>query len=747
MDYRSLLNERQYEAVSSRAQYARVVAGAGSGKTRVLTYRISYLISEMNVDPNKIVAIAFTNKVAAEMKERALKLLNGVGTGVTVSTFHSWCARFLRKEIDVLNFPINFTIMDEEDTETLIKDIGVELGYKRNDDVVKIAINYIGSYKCKGKYPEDILLDKESPEKIRVANKIFHIYEDRKDKMFSLDFDDLLLRTIQILEEFPDIRAKWQSRIDHILIDEFQDTNDVQFKLVKLLMDNKTNLYVVGDPDQTIYTWRGANQNIILNFNKTFPLAETLILDRNYRSTKTILNHANKLIAHNKKRVPKNLYTEFDDGEPVKVECSRKRDDEAFYVANEIENIIRKYPNTTYRNIAILYRAAYLTLPFETEFMRRQIPYQIYGGIKFFQRKEIKDVLAYFRLIYNPKDDLSFERIVNIPRRGIGDMAMDTLKAEKEAKNLSYLEYIDSIEEFETELKAKNIMALVAMSNKLKVTRKKLDEDLEAYPKILEDFVREIGYYEYLTNDEETAEERLQNVKSLFDNIIDFLRNNPESSFETYLENASLQTSQDEIRDGNYISLMTIHVAKGLEFDHVFVVSMIDGVFPSERTIIESGDDGLEEERRLAYVAFTRAKKRLYVSTNSSYSFVLQQESQVSRFIEESGLKMVNKGLYKPKPKSLYSEFGFYADEEPETKVSQLYEEPPKPTDNGIRDWKVGDIAIHEVFGRGKVVSIIDGTILQIDFETHGRKSILGSHPKVKKEEKGAIAWHYKKLN
>lgn len=739
MDYRSLLNERQFEAVSTHAQYARVVAGAGSGKTRVLTYRISYLISEMNVDPNQIVAIAFTNKVASEMKERALKLLNGVGSGITVSTFHSWCARFLRKEIDVLDFPVNFTIMDEEDTETLIKDIAVELGYKRNDDVVKIAINYIASEKCKGHYPEDILLDKDSIEKIKVANKIFHIYEDRKDKMFSLDFDDLLLRTIQILEEFPNIRAKWQGRISHILIDEFQDVNDVQFKLVKLLMKDSTNLYVVGDPDQTIYTWRGANQNIILNFNKTFPLAETLILDRNYRSTKTILNHANKLIAHNKKRVPKDLYTDSDKGDPVKVEISRKRDDEAFYVANEIENIVRKYPGTTYRDIVVLYRAAYLTLPFENEFMRRQIPYQIYGGIKFFQRKEIKDVLAYFRLIYNKKDDLSFERIINTPRRGIGDSTLDILKAEKEAAGLSYIEYLENIEKYETEVKAKNILSLVVVVNKLNETKKKLEENLEAYPKILEDFVRDIGYYEFLTTDEETAEERLQNVKSLFDNIIDFLRNNPDSSFETYLENASLQTSQDEIKDGNFVSLMTIHVAKGLEFDHVFVVSMIDGVFPSQRTMDDAGDDGLEEERRLAYVAFTRAKKHLYISTNASYSFVLQRESQISRFIEEAELIIPRKEIYKPRLQT-YADLGFFSDNPSSNNISQLYEEPEAPTENGIRDWKVGDIAIHDVFGRGTVVSIIDGTILQVDFEQHGKKSILASHPKIHKEEKGATA-------
>ena len=739
MDYSTLLNDKQLAAVSTKAQYARVIAGAGSGKTRVLTYRISYLISEMGVDPSKIVAIAFTNKVAAEMKERALKLLGGVGKGLTVSTFHSWCAKFLRKEIDVLGFPNNFTIMDDEDTESLIKNIGVELGYKKNDDMVKYAIGFIGANKCKGRYPENVLLDQHSPERAKKALQFFHIYEERKDKMLSLDFDDLLLRTIQILSEFPEIRDKWQHRIDHILIDEFQDTNDVQFKLVTLLMKDSTNLYVVGDPDQTIYTWRGANQNIILNFNKTFPLAQTLILDRNYRSTGEILDHANKLIAHNKKRVPKDLYTEAEQGDPIKVENSRKRDDEAFYVANEIENIIRKYPDTSYRNIAILYRAAYLTLPFENEFMRRKIPYQIFGGIKFFQRKEIKDVLAYFRLIYNHEDDLSFERIVNVPRRGIGDSTMDELKAEKEAQGLSYFNYLDQIENFETNIKPKNIMSLTALIHSIKETKSKLDEGLEAYPKILEDFIRELGYFEYLSSDDETAEERLQNVKSLFDDIVDFLRNNPESNFETYLENASLQTSQDEIKNGDYVSMMTIHVAKGLEFDHVFVVSMIDGVFPSRRTEDESGEDGLEEERRLAYVAFTRAKKHLYITTNSAYSFVLQQESTVSRFIKEAGLEIKSKRLYQPRPRPAFSDFGYFPDEPHQPFYSQV-QEPPKPTDNGIRDWKPGDVAIHEVFGRGVVVSVIDGTILQIDFDTHGRKSILASHPKIRKEEKGATA-------
>lgn len=735
MDYASLLNENQLKAVSTTSQYARVIAGAGSGKTRVLTYRISYLISEFGVDPSSIVAIAFTNKVAAEMKERALSLLHGLGSGLSVSTFHSYCAKFLRKEIDVLGFPNNFTIIDEDDQTKMIKDLATDAGYKKNDDIVKHTLAFIAYYKCKGLYPDNIVLDRFASDSDKKALQFFLKYEERKDQMYSLDFDDLLLRTIQILKEFPEVREKWQKRITNILIDEFQDTNNVQYELVKLLMRRETSLYVVGDPDQTIYTWRGANQKIILDFNKDFPLAETIILDRNYRSTKSILDAANLLISHNKKRVPKDLYTLSNPGEPVVTNVSFSRDLEAKYVADQIENLRLSNPNIKYSDIAVLYRAAYVTLPFENEFMRRRIPYQIYGGVKFFQRKEVKDVLAYFRLIYNHKDDISFERIVNVPRRGIGDSTMDILKAEKEAANLSYFEYINRIEEFSTQIKAKHIMSLTVLVNKILETKKQLDADLEAYPKILEDFVRDLGYFEYLASDDETAEEKLGNVKMLLSNIVDYLKNNPESNFEEYLQNATLQTSQDEIKDGDYVALMTVHVAKGLEFDYVFVVSMVEGIFPSQRTMDESGHDGEEEERRLCYVAFTRAKKKLYASYNSSYSFVLQSQSIQSRFFNEAGLKFPKKDRYTPtRGKSFFDLIdgdGYYPDEP---------KEQPKFNISSTPDWRVGDIVIHDVFGRGVVVSVIDDTILEIDFDNHGRKSILASHPKVHKEEKGGQA-------
>ena len=744
MDYQSLLNEHQYAAVTTDSQYVRVVAGAGSGKTRVLTYRLAYLVGEKNVEPFSIVAIAFTNKVANEMKVRALSLLGRNYAGLQVSTFHSFCAKFLRREIDVLGFPVNFTIFDDDDTETLIKNIAVENGFKKNDDITKFTIGYIGFYKCKGYYPEDIVLDNYASEKEKTALKFFHIYEQRKNEMFALDFDDLLLKTIHILKEYPHIQDKWQKRISNILVDEFQDTNDVQYELIKLLMNEDTALYVVGDPDQTIYTWRGANQNIILQFNKNFPCAETIILDRNYRSTKTILDTANKLISNNKKRIPKDLYTENNVGESIAVKQTRSREEEAKYVVDQIEQL--HLNGVDYKDIALLYRSAYVTLPFENELMRRRIPYQILGGLKFFQRKEVKDVLAYFRLIYNFKDDVSFERIINVPRRGLGDKTIDVLKNEREYHGLSYIEYIQDIDKYDTELKPKNVIALSVLVGQIVKTKARLNENLEAYSKILEDFIRDIGYYEYLQEDDDTAEERLGNVKALFENVMAFEKEYPESSFDEYLQNAALQTSQDEMRDEDQIKMMTIHVAKGLEFDYVFVIAMNEGTFPSMKTIDEVGHDGLEEERRVCYVAFTRAKRKLFVTFNKGYSFIIENYGMPSRFIKESGLEIPFEPYNTSKGSSLFgkikssSSFGFYEDEPAyDDFVKSIVDGDDKPKKNDVDSWSVGDIAIHDTFGRGVVTKVIDA-IIEVEFEQHGKKSILGNHPKVHKEEKGAKA-------
>lgn len=725
MDYRTLLNEQQYKAVSTDSQYVRVVAGAGSGKTRTLTYRISYLIGEKGFRPSSILAITFTNKAASEMKQRAISLVPQAKTTLSISTFHSFCARFLRQEIDLLGFSNDFQIIDDDDQLQMIKDIAVANGFKKKDPIVKYALNFISHQKCIGNYPEDVSLNSHCLDEDKTSLKFYSIYEDQKDLMGKLDFDDLLLKTIQVLSSSKSTRDKWRSKYSNILIDEFQDTNDIQFKLVKLLMGEHTNLYVVGDPDQTIYTWRGANQNIILQFESTFRNAETIILNENYRSTQNILNAANKLISFNKKRVPKDLFTSNIKGDKVEFVSSISREAEARNVAHKIEIYSRLDPNFSYKDVAILYRAAYLTLPIEKEFMQRRLPYVIYGGIKFFQRKEIKDILAYFNLIYNKKDDLSFKRIINVPKRDIGEKTISVLEAEKQQAGLSFFEYIEHIKEFDTELRTKNILALTNLINAIKDVKNKLNDNLEAYPSVLQKFIEDIGYYDYLKNDED-GEDRIDNVQTLFDDILTYVKNNPDSTFQSYLENAMLQTSQDEIKDGDFISLMTVHVAKGLEFKYVFVIGLNQGVFPSDRTTIESGEDGLEEERRLCYVAFTRAKQKLHVSCNRSYSYVLGCEGIQSQFVKESGISTQERP-YVNSNQSILNNFSSTI--KPASKQTTKQEAVTKSQQtNGITDWKVGDLVNHEKFGKGVVIEVVDQTIVKINFDKEGVKSILSSH-------------------
>jgi len=735
MEYRDLLNERQYEAVSTDSRYVRVVAGAGSGKTRVLTYRIAYLIDKLRVYPENILAFAFTNKAAGEMKERAIKIVPHASEHLHLSTFHSFCARFLRSEIGVLSFPSNFTIFDEDDQEKLVKNCAVELNYQKKDAIVKLALSYIASNKCDGRYPEDVILRDDAFPEQKECLKLFHLYEERKSQQMALDFDDLLLKTIEILRDYAEVREKWTKRFSHILIDEFQDTNDVQYKLVKLFMTPSTSLYVVGDPDQTIYTWRGANQDIILNFDKDFPSAETIIIDRNYRSTQTILDTANRLIDKNRLRVKKNLYTKNDGGESVATERAFTREAEAMWVVREIAKLKRKTIDFSYKRVAILYRSSYITLPFEKELEREKIPFQIFGGTKFFQRREVKDVIAYFRLLYNPMDDISFERIINIPRRAIGEGTLSTLKEEARHADKSLFNYIRDIESFDSELRSKHITALKDMVSSLESAKKRLDEKLEAYPSILNQLVIELGYYEYLAKDEE-ADDRLGNVKMLFDDILIYAKRNPDLPFEQYLEYATLSTSQDDIDDGNYVSLMTVHVAKGLEFDYVFVISLNEGVFPNYRAVEDTAFHGLEEERRLCYVAFTRAKKRLFVSCNTAFSYVLESRGIPSRFFKEAGLELPREQgyeVYRP----TRPETSFFDDGDGD---GGFFVPPPQPAssrrDNDVGQWFVGDIAVHEKFGEGIVTRIIDDTIVEIDFNEYGRKSILAKHFMLSRKER-----------
>ena len=742
-DFISSLNDRQLEAVETDSQYTRVVAGAGSGKTRVLTYRIAYLLSQLRVRPWKILAITFTNKVANEMKTRVIKIVPEAERDLTIKTFHSFAAYFLRQEIEVINYPSNFTILDEEDQLKIIKDIAAENGYKKSDPIVKKTINYIGANKLKERYPGDIKIEHERFEDEKVCLEFYEQYESIKDRQYALDFDDLLLRTNQILSSYPAVRAKWQSRYDHILIDEFQDTNDTEDKMVRLLLKPTSSLYVVGDPDQTIYTWRGANQGIILDLDKRFNDVRTIVLDRNYRSTQTILDSANKLIAHNKMRVPKNLYTENNKGHGIVVRCADSALGEAEYVAREIK-VLREVQHYKYSDIVVLYRSNYVTLEFEKAFMAKQIPYVIYGGMKFYQRAEIKDVLAYFRLINNIKDDISFERIINTPRRGIGDTAVQKIKKSALEHDLSIYEYV--CEEYALEeCPPKAIKSLRALIARISQTRDEINKDEETFSKLLEDLIRDIGYYDYLLLDED-GEDRLQNVKSLFEDIRHYLKSNPESTFAEYLQNIALVSAQDDIVEGEHITLMTVHTAKGLEYPVVFVVKLNQGVFPSNRALEEGGFAAIEEERRLAYVAMTRAKERLYLTYSHGYSYVVRSELSESMFIAESGNSL---SYNRPTSRSSYRDdrpkYGYNYSSFSQNKNSEeiIFDDIPTKEEtfsqevtNGVDDWKVGDICIHQKFGKGVVVSLDGDGIIVVKFETEGEKTLLGNHKMISKGNK-----------
>ena len=735
MSYLNELNERQYDAVTTPSQHVRVVAGAGSGKTKVLTYRIAYLIKEMDVCPWNILSFTFTNKAANEMKKRTINIVPEASGHLIIKTFHSFAAMFLRREISVLGYPSNFTILDEEDTTKLIKDIAADLGFKRTDPVVKKAASYISSKKLEEKYPEDITIKHETFPDEKTCLKIYETYEMQKIKMLALDFDDLLLKTNDILENYPLIREKWQSRIDHILIDEFQDTNNVEYRMISFLRKQSCSLYVVGDPDQTIYTWRGANQDIILSLQKKFPRMETIVLDRNYRSTQNILDAANSLIAYNKMRVPKNLYTENNKGKEVIIKSCGSSREEANYIARTIKQL-HEVNGRPFSEFALLYRSSYVTQEFEQAFAQYRIPYRIYGGMKFYQRREIKDLIAYFRIISNPKDDISFERIINVPKRNIGDTTLNRYKSEANEANMSIYEYIRSIKPEDSEAPKKATITLQNLIYKIDNARNDINDEKEIFTKILEDLIFDIGYREYLLK-EEDGDDRVDNVNALFEDIKHFLKANPEAKFEEYLQNISLISAQDEVdSDGDMVTLMTVHTAKGLEFPTVFIVRLNETVFPNARALTESGYAGLEEERRLCYVAMTRAKRELYLSFSNDYSYVVGGILTPSQFIKQAGLTVPAKqqsggyGGYTPTPRTVKSifddgpNFGFESDVPRKQDFSKA--------SNGIA-WKVGDICVHRRFGRGVIIKVDGGGIVTVDFDTEGVKELMGNHPSLSK--------------
>lgn len=712
MNLDELLNPKQKEAAMYLDSHLRIIAGAGSGKTRVLTYRIAYLIEEVGIEPRHILAITFTNKAANEMKERVVNLLGDYASGALLCTIHSLCVRILRQNIRVLNYPSTFVIMDEEDQKSLLKKIFKEKQIDPKSISVKSCIHFISSCKMARVSPDRaIQLSNHSLSEQKKA-AVYLAYEKYKEDHFMLDFDDLLLKTLEIFENYPEILDKWQRQFQFIHVDEFQDVGEVDYQLIKYL-SGQSVLCVVGDPDQTIYSFRGSDIQYIMNFDKDFKDVKTVILNQNYRSTKTILDISNNLIRKNKNRLEKDLFTELKEGPTVIHYSGVDEESEANFVCDTIEDIIHKVEGVNYHDFAILYRANYLSRTFEQKLIQRQIDYKIFGGLKFFNRKEVKDALSYIRLMIN-HDDLSFERIINVPARGVGKKTLEKIQLKATEYGMSDYEalclYGDDIG-LSSKVK-KQLFEFVSCIEKAK-------SSFASLPDVFERLLSDVGYFDMLRNDQD--ENRIQNIMELKNSIASYIKTHPDTpTFESYLQDIALYTSQDDIFDDEYVSLMSIHMAKGLEFNYVFVVGLSEDVFPSFRSISEGGEDGLEEERRLAYVAFTRAKKRLYLTDSQGFNFMTNSTKISSRFVDEIGSQHVEHigSPSKFKTKDYVS-------------LSPSIEE--MIGDNEVTDWKQGDYVEHDVFGKGVIVKV-NGNTLDIAFSMpHGVKTLMAHHKALRK--------------
>ena len=705
----SELNENQKQAVIDDAKHLRIVAGAGSGKTRVLTMRIVYLIEKMGVSPKNILAITFTNKAAKEMKKRIIEMLGDAGSGCSISTIHSLCMRILAEDIEALNYPRNFTVIDGDDQKQILKEAYKLLDLDKKDYPYGSMLDYIANNKYERIDANKATTYAYGDLKLINKAKVYEYYQNRLAQVYGLDFDDLILWTTKLFDMFPEKREKWSKKYKYIHVDEFQDIDKEQYKLIKQLSSYHDNVYVVGDPDQTIYTWRGADVNIIVNFDKDFKDTKTIILNENYRSTNNILSGANSVIKYNKARVDKELFSKNGFGEKIKHKTLTSEYQEALYVANEV--LVLQSKGINIKDMAVLYRSNYLSRDIEKVLIENHIPYVIYGGIRFYERMEVKDILSYLRLIVTG-DDLAFQRVINQPKRGIGQKTIDGIF------EIAQREHITMYEVIKRGLypkQQKTFESFVKMVEKWR--QDVLTEELEI---VLQEVLDDSGYRTMLEKDNET--ERLENVKSLIDDIKEYSEDYPGSTLQDYLSMIALYTDKASENIEESLNLMTIHSAKGLEFEVVFVIGMSEGIFPSERTLLE-GTKGLEEERRLAYVAYTRAKKLLYLLETNSFSFVINGAKSPSRFINEIDEEYIEHLDVKKKVVS-----SIFDDDEiiPKERVNEEYK--PKEV------YKNGDLVIHSVFGEGIVISLEDG-VLSVAFKHPiGVKKIKADHPSIRKK-------------
>lgn len=729
------LNPAQREAVEKTDGPVLILAGAGSGKTRVLTTRIGHLIEDKGVQPANILAITFTNKAANEMRERVEETLESDASDMWISTFHSCCVRILRKDINRIGYNRSFVIYDSADQVTLVKDCLKELNL--NDKVFepKMIISTISGAKDKLYDPKQFKAMHMNDNRMSKIADVYALYQDRLKRNSALDFDDLIFKTVELLKSDKEVLDYYRNRFKYIMVDEYQDTSKAQYELIKILAKEHQNICVVGDDDQSIYGWRGADIRNILEFEKDYDDVHVVKLEQNYRSTQIILDAANTVISNNIERKRKRLWSEKKDGELIKIQVAQDEIEESDFVADMIAKISREQ-NRSYKDFAVLYRANAQSRSVEDALNRSQIPYNIYGGTKFYERKEIKDLIAYLRVIQNPQDDISIKRIINVPRRGIGLRTIEKIEDRASLKQESiYSVLIDIETNSEISTKARNSISEFVdnVIGTLRTMR-------EVYPvsKLIEKVIESIDYYGYIDElykgDKEEAEERKDNVKEFISVAMEFEQNSEEKDLETFLTGVALTSESSEEEEIDKVSLMTIHTSKGLEFPVVFIVGMEDGLFPIARAVRSMSDSEIEEERRLCYVGITRAKEILYLTlTQKRTLYGKTNPSIASRFMEELPKECIER-LNSAEKELSYSKANYnvldkykqkYMNTINKTAVAKQVNATIKSNEKetNIDDIKPGARVHHPKFGVGTVVGMM-GTDVTIAFEQQGIKKI-----------------------
>ena len=729
------LNPAQREAVEKTEGPVLILAGAGSGKTRVLTTRIGHLIEDKGVQPANILAITFTNKAANEMRERVEETLESDASDMWISTVHSCCVRILRKDINRIGYNRSFVIYDSADQVTLVKDCLKELNL--NDKVFepKMIISTISGAKDKLYDPKQFKAMHMNDNRMSKIADVYALYQDRLKRNSALDFDDLIFKTVELLKSDKEVLDYYRNRFKYIMVDEYQDTSKAQYELIKILAKEHQNICVVGDDDQSIYGWRGADIRNILEFEKDYDDVHVVKLEQNYRSTQIILDAANTVISNNIERKRKRLWSEKKDGELIKIQVAQDEIEESDFVADMIAKISREQ-NRSYKDFAVLYRANAQSRSVEDALNRSQIPYNIYGGTKFYERKEIKDLIAYLRVIQNPQDDISIKRIINVPRRGIGLRTIEKIEDRASLKQESiYSVLIDIETNSEISTKARNSISEFVdnVIGTLRTMR-------EVYPvsKLIEKVIESIDYYGYIDElykgDKEEAEERKDNVKEFISVAMEFEQNSEEKDLETFLTGVALTSESSEEEEIDKVSLMTIHTSKGLEFPVVFIVGMEDGLFPIARAVRSMSDSEIEEERRLCYVGITRAKEILYLTlTQKRTLYGKTNPSIASRFMEELPKECIER-LNSAEKELSYSKANYnvldkykqkYMNTINKTAVAKQVNATIKSNEKetNIDDIKPGARVHHPKFGVGTVVGMM-GTDVTIAFEQQGIKKI-----------------------